>query len=292
MPGEYIEYTCDTTGIIFPDNKNTIGVKAKTVNINNSDTPVFYALDANYFQTLRAQNPPTIEKWEAYMYSSAFIMLTKHPVDPNTVAGQTFYIYNPDRIIYNMTKEAFLADPEKAIQNAMVLPIGNVRYPHARLQFNMPQLLSETATMQTTVITNFYAYVYSRFPCKTLAVGAKDCHSNNLGAYLPGISYTPTGTIYSSIHDGDGYVQYTPYQRLGTFDVEIDSFDYLLPSTNPDDTYLWGNQAVSYNNVADSTQCTNPIQCEFYCPTDLPFYCSSTNSCVTDENSCIKSCGE
>ena len=56
---------------------------------------------------------------------------------------------------------------------------------------------------------------------------------------MPGISYTPTGTIYSSVHDGDGYVQYTPYQRLGTFDVEIDSFDYLLPSTNPDDTYLW-----------------------------------------------------
>ena len=123
MPGEYIEYTCDTNGIIFPDNKNTISVKAKTVNINNSDTPVFYALDANYFQTLRLSTPPTVEKWEAYSYNSSFIMLAKNPVDPTTVAGNTFYVYNPERIIFNMTKEAFLANPQKAIQNSIVLPI-------------------------------------------------------------------------------------------------------------------------------------------------------------------------
>ena len=98
-------------------------MKAKTVNINNSDTPVFYALDPNYFETLRTQAPPVIETWEAYSYNSSLIMLAKNPVNPTTIAGKTFYIYNPERIIFNMTKEAFLANPQKAIQNAIILPV-------------------------------------------------------------------------------------------------------------------------------------------------------------------------
>lgn len=166
-------------------------------------------------------------------------MLAKHPIPPISINGQTFYIYNPERIIFNMTKEAFLVNPEKAIQNALVLPIGNTRIPKSRLQFNLPQLLSETTTVQATTIDNLKTTILSRFLCKTPGIESKDCYSNNLGAYIPAFSYTPTGPLYSSVTGSDGYVGMAAYQRLGTFDVEIDSFDYILPSTNPDDTYLW-----------------------------------------------------
>lgn len=146
------------------------------------------------------------EKWEAYSYSAAFIMLSKHPIVPNTVNGQTFYVYNPERMIVNMSKAQFLADPATAINNAAVLPIGNTRTPKSRLQFNMPQLLSETPAVQTTTINNLDTSILSRFICKTLGVGSRDCHSNNLGAYIPAFSYTPDGPIYSSYTDGNGYV--------------------------------------------------------------------------------------
>ena len=108
------------------------------------------------------------DKWEAYSYSSAYIFLAKHPITKNTVAGKDFYIYNPERVIYNMTKQQFLANPTAAINNARVIPIGNTRTPASRLQFNMPQLLSETTAVQNTTITNLKSSIPNRFLCKTL----------------------------------------------------------------------------------------------------------------------------
>lgn len=46
--GESIAYSCQTTGVTYPDNTNTISVRSVTVNTKNSDIPVFYALDKNY----------------------------------------------------------------------------------------------------------------------------------------------------------------------------------------------------------------------------------------------------
>lgn len=181
--------------------------------------------------------PPPKEKWEAYSYSSAFIMLSKHPIAPSTANGQTFYVYNPERMIVNMTKAQFLADPVTAINNAAVLPIGYTRTPKTRLQFNMAQLLSETPAVQTTTVNNLKSSILSRFLCSTDEVGAKKCHANNLGVYIPAFSYEPTGPIYSSIHDGNGYVQTTAYQRFGTFEIPCKPYDYTtvryIPNTNP-----------------------------------------------------------
>ena len=86
-----------------------------------------------------------MDKWEAYSYSP-YIFLAKHPIVKNTVAGKDFYIYNPERVIYNMTKQQFLANPTAAINNARVIPIGNTRTPASRLQFNMLQLQNESST--------------------------------------------------------------------------------------------------------------------------------------------------
>ena len=177
------------------------------------------------------------DRWEAYSYSPAYIFLAKHPITSNTVAGQTFQVYNPERIIFNMTKEQFLANPTAAINNARVIPIGRTRVPTSRLQFNLPQLLSETLAVQTTTVTNLKSSILSRFLCKTPGIASTDCHTNNLGAFIPAFSYTPTGAIYSSYSDGAGFIQTTPYQRYGTFDVACQPYDYTtvryLPNTDP-----------------------------------------------------------
>ncbi len=124
------------------------------------------------------------DKWQAYSYSSHFIFLAKYPIPKNTVQGKDFYIYNPERIIFNMTKEQFMANPTAAINNARVIPVGRTRVPTSRLQFNMPQLLSETSTpaggVQATTVTNLKSGVLSRFFCKTPVVSSTDCHVNNL----------------------------------------------------------------------------------------------------------------
>lgn len=145
--------------------------------------------------------PTSPEKWEAYSYSSAFIMLAKHPITANVVAGKTFYVYNPERIILNMTKTQFLADPATAIKNAIPLPVGYTRTPRSRLLFNMSQLLAEPVATQRTTITNLKSTIYSRYLCETDTVGAPRCHFNDQGVYIPGFSYTPDGTIYGSAHD-------------------------------------------------------------------------------------------
>ncbi len=165
-------------------------------------------------------------------------MLSKHPIPTHTVAGQTFYIYNPERLIRNMTKAQFVADPTTAIRNATVLPIGRAIAPMSRVQFNMPQLLSETLTVQATTVTNLKSSVLSRFLCATLMAGANDCHYNNLGGtQYPGFSYTTDGPIYGSIHDGDGYIQTTAYQRFGTFEIACQPYDKTtvtyVPNTSP-----------------------------------------------------------
>lgn len=109
-----------------------------------------------------------MDKWEARSFSSAYILLSKHPITPNVVAGQTFYIYNPERMIRNMTKEQFMANPAAAINNAIVLPIGRAIPPMSRLQFNMQQLINaETPAVQATTITNLKSSILSRFLCKT-----------------------------------------------------------------------------------------------------------------------------
>ena len=181
--------------------------------------------------------PPVAEQWEAYSYSSAYIFLAKHPIKTNVVAGKTFYVYNPERMILNMTKAQFLADPATAIKNALPLPVGYGRSPRSRLLFNMSQLLSEPVAAQRETITNLKSYIYSRYLCDIDTVGAPRCHVNNLGGYIPAFSYTPDGTIYSSIHDGNGYVQTTAYQRFGTFDLGCRKDDYTsilyTPNASP-----------------------------------------------------------
>lgn len=136
-----------------------------------------------------------------------------------------------------MTKAQFLANPAAAINAAPVLPVGNTRTPQTRLQFNLPQLLSETPAVQATTINNFKSSILSRFLCKTPVVGATDCHFNNQGVFIPGFSYTPDGTIYSSIHDGNGFIQTAAHERFGIFEIPCQPYDYTtvryIPNTDP-----------------------------------------------------------
>ncbi len=130
--------------------------------------------------------PPSSEAWEAYSYSSSFIFLAKHPIKANRVAGKTFYIYNPERVILNMTKAQFLADPGTAIKNAISLPATYPPNPRARFLFNMSQLLAEPVDVQRSTINNLKSSILNRFLCSTDSVGAPYCHVNNLAyTYYP-----------------------------------------------------------------------------------------------------------
>jgi hypothetical protein len=108
----------------------------------------------------------------------------------------------------------------------------------------MTQLLSETPTVQTTTVTNLKSSILSRFLCTTQEIAAKKCHFNNQGVYIPGFSYTTDGLLYSSVHDGDGYIQTTPYQRFGTFEIACQPYDKTsvtyVPNTSPL-TQGWSN---------------------------------------------------
>lgn len=64
------------------------------------------------------------EQWIAYA-TPYYIYMSKLPITPNTVAGRTFYIYNPEKVIAiaTLSKTAFLANPTQAIQNAPTMPV-------------------------------------------------------------------------------------------------------------------------------------------------------------------------
>jgi len=42
--------------------------------------------------------------------------------------------------------------------------------------------------------------------------------------------------------------------------------------------------------VTDETFCTDDTQCEFYCPSILPYYCSEMNICVLNKAACNSTC--
>ncbi len=75
---------------------------------------------------LCASNTPvtTGEQWIAYA-TPYYIYMSKLPITPNTVAGKTFYIYNPEKVIAvaTLSKTAFLANPTTAIKNAPTIPV-------------------------------------------------------------------------------------------------------------------------------------------------------------------------
>lgn len=105
------------------------------------------------------------EQWIAYT-TPYYIYLAKLPITANTVAGKTFYIYNPEKVIAraSMTKEAFLANPTQAIQNAPNIPVGNTSLTSRRI-FNLAQLQSENNTLQNTTIDNLDTVIENRYLC-------------------------------------------------------------------------------------------------------------------------------
>lgn len=148
--------------------------------------------------------------------------MARAPVQPTVVAGQTFYIYNPERVHYAMPIAQFLADPIAGINNAPVIPIGYTRTPRTRMLFNLARLQSKSPTVQTTVINNLDAVIPSEYLCTTDDVNATKCHVNNLGVLIPAFSYTPDGPIYNSATDGGYGVGMAAVPRLGTFTISND----------------------------------------------------------------------
>lgn len=151
-------------------------------------------------------------------YASSYIILSKLPIVPTTVAGKTFYIYNPERIITGMSEATFLANPVTAIKNATVLPIGNTR-DVTRLIFNMAQLQSEPAATQAATIDSITSFVPHRYMCTENAVGATNCSNNGNMGWTPNFGTVADGDIYVSEHNSGSGVTFAKGQKLGTFTI-------------------------------------------------------------------------
>lgn len=159
---------------------------------------------------------PTTEKWVAYTYpgyASSYIYLSKLPTESHTIAGQTFYVYNPERIITGMTETAFLANPSEAIKNAKVLPIGNTR-DIERLIFNTKQLESEAPATQTATLNTITSFVAHRYMCTEDKIGATNCSNNGNMGWTPSFGTTLNGDIFVSAHNNGSGVTFAKAQKL------------------------------------------------------------------------------
>lgn len=153
----------------------------------------------------------TTEKWVAYTYpgyASSYIYISKLPTETHTIAGQTFYVYNPERVIRGMSETTFMANPEDAIKNAPVIPVGNTRWTE-RLIFNKAQLESETAPTQTTVINSLTSFVAHKYMCTQNAVGATNCSNNSDMGWTPSFGKALNGDIYVSNSNSGSGVTFT-----------------------------------------------------------------------------------
>lgn len=173
-------------------------------------------------EIISLETETTEGQWLAYTYpgyASSYIYLTKLPVPANTVAGKTFYVYNPERIIQGMSEATFLADPSTAIKNATVVPVGNISSPPKRLLFNMAQLQSESTTTQATTIDGITTAIPHRYLCTENMVGATDCSNNGTMGWTPNFGTVANGDIYVSENNNASTITFTQAQKLGTFTV-------------------------------------------------------------------------
>lgn len=127
-------------------------------------TSTAYAICVNN-GTASSGSSNSSEQWIAYT-TPYYIYLAKLPIVANTVAGRTFYIYNPEKVIARsvMSKATFLADPITAIKNAPIMPVGST-YLASRHIFNLAQLQSENTTLQNTTIDNLDTVIENRYIC-------------------------------------------------------------------------------------------------------------------------------
>lgn len=190
-----------------------------------------------------AVTAPPADKWLAYTYpgyASSYIYLTKLPVTANTVAGKTFYVYNPERIITGMTEAAFRADPSTAIKNATVLPIGNTR-DITRLLFNMAQLQSEPVATQTAMIDSITSFIPHRYLCTENTINATNCSNNSNMGWTPNFGTVADGDIYVSKSNSGSGITFAQGQKLGTFEVQ------------PTPSGICTNRSVNGTNTAIAT---------------------------------------
>ncbi len=182
-----------------------------------------------------AEAQTTSEQWLAFTYpgfGNSYIYLSKLPADSVTHEGKTLFIFDLDKIYFGGLT-AFTADPETAIKNTALVPVGYTRIPDTRYLFNTAQLAAEPAGTRAGLIDGFASFIPNRFLCTENKVNAPECHVNNLGTWAPGIGYAPTAQVHVSFSDNDSGVVFSPAEVLGTFTVTTSTGSGLQ---NPGDT--------------------------------------------------------
>lgn len=134
-----------------------------------------------------ATAPVVGEQWIAYL-GAYYIYLARTPVETNTVGGQTFYVYNPEKVIplSTMSKAVFLADPVTAIKNAPLLPVGTAPLASRNI-FNLAQLQSEPVVTQNSTLQYLTQFIAYRYLCRESKAGSTNCSYNNELVFSPGV---------------------------------------------------------------------------------------------------------
>lgn len=195
---------------------------------NNNGTMQFKNQSGDWINICNcaAQQPPAepdTTAWTAWTYADGYnyVYLASESdiTGPHTYGGNTFYVYNPVKI-FPSTWSAFIANPEAALQSAIVVPVGYSRDPWTRFIFNFAQLESESAATQASVAAGVTSFIANRFMCTQSAVNATQCHYNNAGVWHPGFSLTPSGALYGSYSDNNSGTGFMQYPLRYDFEVE------------------------------------------------------------------------
>ena len=117
-----------------------------------------------------------------------------------------------------MPKATFLANPETAIKNAPLLPVGTAPLASRNI-FNVAQLQSETATIQNTTLQNITSFIAYRYLCRENKAGSTNCSYNNELVFSPGVGKVLDGDIYAPATGDNSYIFYAKAEKLGTYTI-------------------------------------------------------------------------
>ncbi len=201
------------------------------------------------------------ENWIAYThpgYDATYIYLAKLPPLSYTLAGRSFSVYDPIKVIRDggaNAKSNLINNPSATILAAPFIEIAQQRW--FRLIFNYAKFLSEPSATQQSVINGFCpagncsgGAISGSYFCTSNTVGATACHYNNLGAYIPG--FETNGQLYVSSTDSSS-ITFRPAEIIGNYTINnCAASDYSLsqPSNVTITAGESGSSSVSANSVS------------------------------------------
>ncbi len=250
-PGEKIWYTCETQGVTFPGNINILQTMGTAVNSfattvkDESNTLASYGDTPSVKIDVRSGAKNDFQNINATGVADFYVEISNNGFSPLDTISTT----------------------------SLLAPSCN------RTAAQIAQLIKAQGNKDT--ILDAIGSEKISYTCSTSGV----TYPNNINTIT--VRATTVNTKNSDVPVFYGFDKNYNSKTVDTLDVPYSS---LLASSIADDTYLFGNHPVHYNNVDSIYSCTDEVQCEWYCPAATPYYCSFTNSCVSSSAVCTPAC--